>query len=51
LVSEVQTDILENEHNSDSALEKACNTSDANKVAQYKKTMEQQITELISTVS
>jgi hypothetical protein len=46
LVSEVQTDILENEHNSDSALEKACNTSDANKVAQYKKTMEQQITEL-----
>jgi HPt (histidine-containing phosphotransfer) domain-containing protein len=46
LVSEVQTDILENEHNSDSALKKACNTSDANKVAQYKKTMEQQITEL-----
>ena len=45
------SDILENEHNSDSALEKACNTSDANKLAQYKKTMEQQITELISTVS
>lgn len=46
MVSEVQTDILENAHNSDSALEKACNTREANKVTQYKKTMEQQITEL-----
>ena len=44
LESEVQMDILENGHNSDSALQKACSTSDANKVAQYKKTMEQQIT-------
>lgn len=44
VASEVQMDILENGHNSDSALEKACNTSGANKVAQYKKTMEQQIT-------
>lgn len=44
LTREVQMDISENGHNSDSALEKTCNTSDANKVAQYKKTMEQQIT-------
>ena len=46
LASEVQMDILENGHNSDSALEKACSKSDVNKVTQYKKTMEQQITEL-----
>ena len=46
VASEVQMDILENGQNSDSALEKACNKSDANKVTQYKKTMEQQITEL-----
>ena len=39
-------DSLENGHISDSTLEKACNKSDANKVTQYKKTMEQQITEL-----